>query len=258
MNPNTELFLANQQRFFNGSFEDFKAFGGPCVYFHQAALAAAAEEFLSIRHIELIYATLTAWGMHRMGDVTTTMTKLTEWQEFHDSIVSQKQQLLRLRNCSMQTMSKNEFSEVIAGTREIYNNLRISRSASSVVANSKALHHLLPHLVPPIDRQYTVRFFRHQPEAWLNKKGQFKAVMLPAGMDAQFNLFQDICTKIWVIVSRTDPSIFQEQYSEHGVTVPKVIDNAILRYVRQHAGDVRNRLHLPAPIIEQVGGALTT
>ena len=28
-----------------------------------------------------------------------------------------------------------------------------------MVAETKALHHLLPHLIPPVDRTYTVRFF---------------------------------------------------------------------------------------------------
>lgn len=245
MHSNVERFLADQPRYFNGSFEDFKAFGGPCVYFHRAALDAAATEFLSTRHIELIYATLTAWGMHRMGDVTTTMTKLTEWHDFRDSIVDQKQQLIALRGCFMQTMSVEEFGAIMVQLREIYMGLRISRSASSIVANSKALHHLLPHLVPPIDRQYTVRFFQHQPNAWLNSKGQFKAVALPIGINSQFDLFQDICTRIWQIVSRTDAAILQRQHDEHAVTAPKAIDNAILRYVREHASEQREKLRLP-------------
>jgi hypothetical protein len=40
--------------------------------------------------------------------------------------------------------------------------LRVSTSATRIVAGSKALHHALPALVPPIDRQYTFRFFTGQ------------------------------------------------------------------------------------------------
>lgn len=39
---------------------------------------------------------------------------------------------------------------------------RVSQSQTRIVAGSKALHHMLPDLVPPIDRQYTFQFFMGQ------------------------------------------------------------------------------------------------
>ena len=42
-------------------------FVGPSLYFHQKALECYEKEFLSDRHLEYVYATLVAWGMHRMG-----------------------------------------------------------------------------------------------------------------------------------------------------------------------------------------------
>jgi hypothetical protein len=38
----------------------------------------------------------------------------------------------------------------------------VSTSQTQIVAGSKMLHHLLPDLIPPIDRQYTFRFFTGQ------------------------------------------------------------------------------------------------
>jgi hypothetical protein len=35
MHPNVDKFLASQQRYFSGSYDQFLAFGGPCVYFHK-------------------------------------------------------------------------------------------------------------------------------------------------------------------------------------------------------------------------------
>src|SRR5271168_3800132 len=67
MRTNIDRFLADQKRYFSGSHDQFLAFGGPWVYFHEQCLLAGAEKFLSLRHIEMLYATLTAWGMHRMG-----------------------------------------------------------------------------------------------------------------------------------------------------------------------------------------------
>jgi hypothetical protein len=68
---NTATFLENPNRYFDGSYEQFVVFGGPCVYFHEQCLRAGADNFLSHRHVEMLYATLTAWGMHRMGDAKT-------------------------------------------------------------------------------------------------------------------------------------------------------------------------------------------
>ena len=82
-NNNSGRFLESAEQYFRGSYERFVKFGGPCVYFHNACLREASAAFLSERHIELLYATLTAWGMHRMGP---GKAKLTEWERFSDSI----------------------------------------------------------------------------------------------------------------------------------------------------------------------------
>ena len=85
---NIERFITNQERYFSGSYEQFLAFGGPSVYFHVECLRAGQTDFLSKRHIEMLYATLAAWGMHRMGDLETTKTKLTNWERFYGSLVA--------------------------------------------------------------------------------------------------------------------------------------------------------------------------
>src|SRR5438874_7253110 len=95
---NTERFLAEQKRYFTGSYEEFCLFGGPCVYFHEECLRAGAEEFLSRRHLEMLYATLTAWGMHRMGDPKTTKTKLIDWDCFSESILAESDALRQFRS----------------------------------------------------------------------------------------------------------------------------------------------------------------
>lgn len=40
--------------------------------------------------------------------------------------------------------------------------IRASTSDTQIVAGTKTLHHVLPDLIPPIDRQYTFRFFTGQ------------------------------------------------------------------------------------------------
>jgi hypothetical protein len=114
MKPNIETFLLGQEKYFANSYKQFLAFGGPCVYFHLECLRAGNESFLSKRHIEFLYATLTAWGLHRMGN-STTKTKLREWEFFYSSIVSQSNALQDLRHNEMLHMSMREYSEAVRG-----------------------------------------------------------------------------------------------------------------------------------------------
>ncbi len=218
MNVSTERFLRDHRRYFSDSYEQFCAFGGPCVYFHQECLRACEAAFLSDRHIEMLYATLTAWGMHRMGDADTTKTKLTEWKCFRGSITNQRGQLQRFRDHSLLRMSESEYSDAIWELQACYKKLDLSVSDATIVANSKALFHLFPRFVPPIDRQYTVRFFRQPQEKWRDKKGKFRPIQLPPEIDAQFQLFQEICTEIKRLAARVDTDVFEEQEVRFGVT----------------------------------------
>jgi hypothetical protein len=79
---NSDRLIANQEKYFADSYAQFLEFGGPCVYFHEECLKAGENAFLSTRHIESLYATLTAWGMHRLG----TKAKLVNWDVFRKSI----------------------------------------------------------------------------------------------------------------------------------------------------------------------------
>jgi len=222
--------------YFTGAFQQFRAFGGPCVYFHRECLRAGKQGFLSDRHIEMLYATLTAWGMHRMGDAKTTKTKLTEWDQFCESLANSGEVLRSLHDVKLLGSSEREYAEAVSALWPCYRALRLSVSEATIVVNSKALFHLLPDFIPPIDRQYTVRFFRQRPDEWRDTKGKFKIVMLPAGLDAQFNLFRDTCVEVKRLADRIDRTLFDAELCDNDVTPPKAIDNAIVNYVRIVSG----------------------
>jgi len=130
-------------------------FGGPSVYFHQQAIQESRNNFLSDRHIEMIYATLSAWGMHRMGK---TKTKMVDFSLFKSALLNIKPNLDELRFVRLEEYT-SEPTDILNKLKTICFQLRVSVSDSKVVGNSKALAHILPNLVPPVDRQYTVRFF---------------------------------------------------------------------------------------------------
>jgi hypothetical protein len=180
----------------------------------------------------MLYATLTAWGMHRMGDTDKTKTKLTEWKVFRDSLVARADALKSFQGLNLLDLSEGEYSDVVSNLHSCYRALKLSVSGATVVVNSKALFHLLPDLIPPIDRQYTVRFFGQLPNKWRDRKGKFKPVMLPADLDGQFRLFHAICMKVKRLADRLDRGLFETELRDHEVTAPKAIDNAIVNYVR--------------------------
>ena len=242
---NTDRFLAKQKRYFTGSYDEFCSFGGPSVYFHKECLRAGTEGFLSRRHVEMLYATLTAWGMHRMGDPKKTKTKLTSWGCFSGSILAVGDSLQKFRAHRMIDMTEPEYKQVILALKPVYRRLNLSGSNATVVANSKALFHLCPELVPPIDRQYTIRFFTQAPEAWRDRKGKFRTVSLPAGVEKQFSLFLDICIRMKKLADRIEPRILEAERRQHSVGPPKALDNAIVNYVTLVSEQRSNRRLVP-------------
>jgi hypothetical protein len=232
---NSADFLVKQQIYFTGSYDQFCAFGGPCVHFHRECIRAGEAEFLGDRHLEMLYATLTAWGMHRMGDSETTKTKLTNWDVFSSSLRANANELERFRSLDLLALREPDYDEALASLSSCYRAMKLSISGATIVVNSKALFHLLPRLIPPIDRQYTVRFFNQPRVQWRDSKGKFKTIMLPAGIDGQFQLFQAICNKVKRLADRVDRSLLDTEMREHGVSAPKAIDNAIVAYVRANS-----------------------
>lgn len=225
---NTTQLLTGQRTYFSGSYAQFCAFGGPCVYFHLECLRAGREAFLSHRHIEMLYATLTAWGMHRMGGDT----KLTDWKRFQASLVAVAPALAEFRSCKLLDVSESQYSEAVSQLSACYRALDLTVSGATIVVNSKALCHLLPDFIPPIDRQHTIRFFTWAPEHWKDAKGKFRTISLPSGIDAQLSLFNKTCADMKRLADRVNPDLFEAEHRQHQVTAPKALDNAIVNYVR--------------------------
>jgi hypothetical protein len=76
----SEVF-ANDEKHHDAYYE-VKTFEGPSLYFHRKSLECADTDFT--RRLECICATLTAWGMHRMGKGGP---KMLPFEEFRLSMV---------------------------------------------------------------------------------------------------------------------------------------------------------------------------
>lgn len=239
---NIESLVERQKHYIDSSYKQFLDFGGPCVYFHAECLAEGRRNFLSPRHIEMLYATLTAWGMHRMGDSERTKTKLTDWERFSGSIHRNRSSILLHRDKSMLRMSPDQYERSLHELKQLYFDLDLTMSDSTLVVNSKAMFHLWPDYIPPIDRQYTVRFLQKRPDQWMNPKKRFRTVTLPKGKEKQFTWFISTCTALKRLLDKIERDSIKKERQMHNVAAPKIIDNAIVHYIRVESRKLKDMI----------------
>lgn len=146
-------------------FERSNAFQGPSLYFHEKAIArrrshVSVDELMADdQFFEYIYAVLPSWGMHRMGKQAA---KVGDFQDMVDSLRAQTPAIGDLWARDIRFLPESDAEAVAIDVWSVLGSLKVSTSATRIVAGSKALHHVLPDLVPPIDRQYTFQFFTGQ------------------------------------------------------------------------------------------------
>jgi len=127
-----------------------ETFGGPSLHFHQRALGLRGEVSESLKP-ELIYAVLSSWGMHRMGKGGP---KMNAFDRFANSVKLMSDDLETLRLCSPASMTMESWSRL----KRVFEGIQVMASGTSLVGNSKVMAHLLPNIVSPIDREYTLEF----------------------------------------------------------------------------------------------------
>lgn len=129
-----------------------ETFRGPSLYFHQRALQTRNSTNLSI-HLEYVYATLASWGMHRMGKGGS---KMQPFDTFSRSVEPLKDRIAEAQHFTPQKMGSAEWAIL----NVVFRGIKVMASGTSLVGNSKVMHHMMPNIVPPIDREYTLRYLR--------------------------------------------------------------------------------------------------
>jgi hypothetical protein len=210
-------------------FDAANLFTGPSLYFHYKTLSIKGKHS-SVAAIldddtffENLYATLTAWGMHRMGP---GKAKLVDLDEIKKSFIRQRDNIVEIEHLTLSELEKSDISEVTNKLWKIISELKIGIGNTKIVANSKSLHHLLPNLIPPIDREYTLRYFYNHTN--LNQ-GDEKA-------------FKEIYPYFHILAIAKKQSIHQRLGKGMNTSETKVIDNAIVGYVRQYIKVRENNL----------------
>ncbi len=206
-----------------GVFDDAEKFSGPSLYFHFRTLERARdlgslEAVLNDElFLEYLYATLASWGLHRMGK---TSTKLVDFRVLRECISSCSPDLIELGKYELLNISENQLDEVNQRLGDLISKIKISISKTQLVAGSKAIHHILPELVPPIDRRYIIQFFYGRRGTNPNK---------PTGCDRR--VFKEMYPIFHYIGQNNKEEIEGFKGQGFHTSSTKVIDNAIIGFV---------------------------
>ncbi|MCW4048357.1 MAG: hypothetical protein NWE89_01340 [Candidatus Bathyarchaeota archaeon] len=207
-----------------GVFDDAETFSGPSLYFHFRTLERARnlgslETVLNDElFLEYLYATLASWGLHRMGE---TSTKLVDFRVLRGCISSCSPDLIELGQYELLNISENQLDEVNQRLGDLISKIKISVSSTQLVAGSKAIHHILPEIVPPIDRNYVIRFFYG--------RGGTKQVSMPTG--GARRVFKEMFPIFHYIGQNNKEEIEGFKGQGFHTSSTKVIDNAIIGFV---------------------------
>jgi len=204
---------------YHRAYYEAERFGGPSLYFHRRALATQSPD-VTTQHLEYVYATLASWGMHRMGKGGS---KMQNFDIFRKSVAPLRGRIAQAQEFMLSAMTGHVWNTV----REIFYGIKIMASGTSLVGNSKAMHHMMPNLVPPIDREYTLKYLRG------NKT-------IKNDLEAEWKLLQCIVSDLFAPVSgdrafaeTARAWTLQQDRFPWDTSILKVIDNLVIG--SQHA-----------------------
>lgn len=160
-------------------------------------------------YCELLYSTLEAWGMNQRG------ARLVPLPIFMERLRAQAEAIEELSRLNIALLEREEVAETARRLWLILSNLSVSATDSQIVAVSKTLHHVLPSLVPPIDRKFTLTFFYGRPMLSITEREAFLE------MYPRFH---------YIAVTRR-PAIRARLNTGWHNSVSKIVDNAIIGYI---------------------------
>lgn len=203
---------------------------GPCLYFHKAAIECVRRESRPFAEWlpkdchthEMLYAMLTAWGMNQGGARLVNFPDFQKAVSFLASLeILEKCRSIRLEEL---THAKQPLIEQLFEALDNPAQAKVMASGPSVVGGSKLLHHLLPDLIPPMDRQYTEYSLN-----WFDDGNRLEGTL--DSFDGIWHVlvfFRKVALEVGIdhIHKRWLDSL---KYPMN-TSIPKVIDNALIAY----------------------------
>ncbi len=170
-------------------------------------------DIFSDDYLELVYVTLCSWNMNQRA------AKLANFEDFKRIIRESRSTILSLKGYKIENIK--DLDNVLKAIEVLFHNLRnICHQESKIVTFSKCLHFMLPHLIVPVDRKYTMMFFQNN-------------VMIPKGIQKQLQLYKTLflcCHDLTICFDLT--KYLGDRWNEN---IPKVIDNIIIGYQKIHS-----------------------
>ena len=172
--------------------------------------------------IDLIWATLDAWNMNsrsaKLADIEDFKKNLIDNTEATEAIES-------LKKYSIEDLSeKNDKSKgIFEQLKTLFNMLKLTDTDTKLVTFSKTMHFLLPNLIVPIDRKYTLKFF----ELNINN-----------AKDEEFDHFTNIESTFGLFASEVNLDDFVSKNSKWCKYKTKIIDNVIIGYVKKEQNNI--------------------
>lgn len=208
------LDILNNLKTYHEAFYKAETFGGPSLYFHRRTLEMANSDNFEL-YLEFIYATLASWGMHRMGKGGS---KMQGFDVFKESILRIREQIEEAKRIDYQNMTDSNWRCL----EKIFRSINVMASGTKIVGNSKVMAHLIPNIIPPIDREYTLKYLKGNPN-------------IRNGLDYEWQLMREILSKFFIPVAsnhrflnKAQEWIGDQQKYPWDTSVFKVIDNLVI------------------------------
>ena len=182
-------------------------------------LGGAAKSIDSDEYMCALYSTLEAWGMNK-GKNSKYGPKMREYDKFVYQVRKHKADIVALE------LEGKGVAQIDADiTRKLWwiiEGMELSCRDTQIVTGSKALHHLLPRLLPPIDLTYTGKFF-HYYTSELRREKAFNLILRHFAQ-----ITREVKQKVdlaWYVRS---------EQLDWATSESKMIDNAIIGYCLKH------------------------
>jgi hypothetical protein len=155
-----------------------------------------------------VYEILEAWNMNQQA------ARLNDPIPFQDTIKSKTCVLKDLETAQLSDISK---PEIITTLKLLFFKLDLVKTNSRLVTFSKTMHFFFPNLVVPIDRKYTLGFFK----IYQNGIDTF---------EKQWDVFEKLETTFSQFSQTVNLSEQLDTKGDWNLNVPKIIDNLIIGY----------------------------
>ena len=197
-----------------------RTFRGPQTYFHIRTLIHR-NKFPQPKpslvttdpcFMEYLYATLPAWGIGGRGN-----RRLVEFREFKEAIKGVAPDLDHLSSLRIEEIPSAKVDSVTCDIWKVIDSLEITDANAKLISGSKAICHLIPDLMMPMDVVYTSKFFGKG-----NQFGQY---------NRQEPLFRLIFPKLIDIARCIVPKLSKYTRREFDTSIPKTLDNSIIGFM---------------------------